>query len=422
MLGRGTTGRSAALVLMALAGVVGGLSGTAVAQERQIMVMSSGGLMGGSDPRQVAQSSVDRYASVVGMTAEQKEAAKLLWEGYSAAFREASTTRRDKTQAVMQTFQETQDHSVMREKMPEIRKEFTDRATKLEKEFFGDLKALLSTDQETAWPKVERLRRREVGLTRSFLSGDSLDLTEIVGNLKLPANAGLSEAMEQYEADLDRALQAREADLKGLEEATANLEAGPDAFAKMQEEQAKAREASSKIRDVHASFARRLEGLMPEDVRGKFRDQIKHKTYPTVYRQSHVSRSIEAASKFDDVSGDVKAQLTELAAKYARESAPLNDEWANQIKAQDDSGEGDLRIGDMAMRMSNRQEGETSPLDTARKARRELDDRYKQQLEALLTPEQKARLPKPERNQIEGVPGGMFITESTVSIGRPGGG
>ena len=101
----------------------------------------------------------------------------------------------------------------------------------------------------------------------------------------------LAEAIEQYEADMDGALQARAAALEGAGDDMPGFGMNFD-FAAMQAEMAKAREAGAQVRDVNETHERRIEVLFPEDRRGDFALAYKRRCFPEVYRASGASRSL----------------------------------------------------------------------------------------------------------------------------------
>jgi hypothetical protein len=395
------------LALIAAAGMLGLAPASILAQDR-VMITSTMGLGdSGASAGMVSKAGVERYAQLLGFSAEQKDLAVTLQEGYATEYQQARKTMRDAMAELRRSSEDTGDNTGFMEKMPAIQSEFRDKTTKLEKTLFSDFRALLSGQaQENKWPGVERMRRREVDLRAGGLSGESLDLVDIVGALKLPPDivAALSPTMEAYEIDLDRQLDAREKQAGDMP----RFEPGkPLDMEKMQKAMADRRDAGAKVVEINERHARTIRNLLPDDKRPVFDEQVKRGSFPVVYRPSRVARDLEAALKFADLTTEQKEQLTGVREQYDREAASLNSAWADAIKESEKDGqEGTLRSGAGAMmiRMGN----EPEALKASRKARREADDRAAEKVKGLLTAAQREKLPKPAPDGPEGQTAGTM--------------
>jgi Spy/CpxP family protein refolding chaperone len=401
--------------LSLLAGLALGLGPAVPVEAQQVhtfassIAVSDGGGFGGGE--NLGKRNLDRYAKTLALTPDQDEAAKALLDGYQAESRDASSAMQKEMESAFAEFQDSQDHDALQKATGGAQRKHSERAAALEKAFFGDLKMLLTPDQEARWGLVERTRRREKGLASGSLRGESVDLTQVVEELNLdPASlAAIAESMEQYEADIDRAIQARDAAMEGI----LPKDDGPGLmfdFAKMQEAMAKAREAGAPVRDVNQTHQRRLEVLLPEERRADFALGFKKRCFPEVYRATGASRSLRAAASMGDLTPDQKAQIDEVLASYTRESEPANDAWADALVADEESGkDGAIAVGGSVMRISFGDE--TGPVADARKARKALDEKAKERLESILTPEQRERLPAESAE-----PEGAFVTGGEAVI------
>jgi hypothetical protein len=403
-----------------LAAAVVSVAGLVVASpvaHAQIMVKATRSIGGGGAGSQVTKRSVEKYAELLGFSGEQKEAALAIHEGYSAAISDARAKRRAAMEEMRRASEDTGDHSVFMERMPKVEREYTDASQNLEKSLFSDLKLLLTEDQGERWPRVERSRRREVELRKGSMSGESVDLTEVVAGLRLdePATTALAAPLEEYEVDLDRQLQAR----SRIEDDGVAFEPGkPLDMEKLREQMDKAREEGMKIKEVNERHARKIEGLLPEDHRSAFRDAVKHQSFPRVYRPARVTRDIDAALKFDDLDATQRQTLNELRESYARDAASLNDAWASAIEDAEKEGQ-TAGMGGGGGRLVLSMGDEPQKLVDARKARRELDDKVREKINAALTEAQKSRLPKGDEPG-EGGAEGHFEAVDAVMI-RSGG-
>ncbi|MFM9996093.1 MAG: hypothetical protein ACKVU4_09865 [Phycisphaerales bacterium] len=403
--------------LVAAAGAVVSVAGPAAAQN--VMVTSTVREDSGAPAGMISGKGVEKYGSLLGLDDDQKAAFKSLHEGYVTEYQAAAKEMRDGMQELTRAFEDTQDHSVFSEKMPAIRRTHREKTKKLEAGLLADLKALLSPAQDAGWPKVERQRRRETSLRGSF-SGESVNILQIVEGLKVQPDAPLSEALNDYELELDRALAAKEqaqpsGDSFGPGGGQFNME-------EFQERMAKAREAGLKVREVNQRHARRVEPLLPEAKRWEFAAAVRRDSFPRVYRPSRTSRALEESLKFTDLDAPQREAISALKTSYDRDLAAVNDRWASAIEDDEksDKGGGTMMMpggGVMQVRMGD--EDKNSPLAQARKARTDLDSRTRERLHSQLRPDQKEKLPKgPDRDAagedgaFEAVGGmGIFVVE-----------
>lgn len=407
---------------LAIALAVGSLScvalSPAVAQERMMVTASivDGGPAQGASGK-IGKSSVEAYAKLLGLTEDQKNMAMGLHEGYDSAYTQAQKDFGSAMEEIRRASEESGDHSVFAERFPKAREDLSKKTKALEKSFMSDLQALLSTEQAGSWNRVERHRRRELLLRPGAVSGEGVNLIETVAALKLPSEvmATLAEPLAAYESDMDRALAAKQRVMDEQADFDPSKGFDPQAF---QERMTKQREAGIQVRDVNQQYQRRIEDALPEERRPGFADAVKKAAYPSVFRPSRVARHLEAAGKFDDLSADQKEALSALRASYDRDVAAANEKIVSEIDAAESKGEngGQMALlggGQMNVRFGD--DNDNSPLNQARKAKRELDDRARSRLESILSKEQKERLPKEQETRRGG---GQFIMDDAVIIGR----
>lgn len=383
------------------------------AQQVQVMSVTRDGGPGGPSSGMVSKKSVEKYGTLLGLDKDQQDAVGALHDGYASEYQAAQREFRDAMTELTRSFEESQDHSVFREKMPAARKKLQDRTAKLEATFMADVQALLSSDQSTRWPAVERQRRRETTLRGGAISGESVNLLDIVQGLSVPDSEELTRTLGEYEVDLDRALIAKQKAVdsnQGFDGGRVDIEAFQARMEKM-------REVGAAIRDVNQRYARTIEALLPENKRFEFGTSVRKSTFPRVYRQSTASRHLDAALKFDDLDASQKQSLTALKESYERELAAANERWASAIEQDEKSGQGGMMaLGDggmMQIRLGG--EDDDSPVAAASKARRELDDRTRDKLNSTLKPAQKERLPKgDDREQVQGE--GVFLGGPAMMI------
>jgi hypothetical protein len=359
----------------------------------------------------ISRRSLEDYGKLVNLTADQKEAVKSLYDAYTAAHAEVQKEMTKTFQEVAEKAQDTGDFKVYQKELPKKMQALNERMEKLEKGFYDDAKALLTTEQQASWSRVERHRRREKGLRFGFISGQSVDMVKVVDALKLDPKSvpGLTDEVEHYEADMDRAIQAFEKFGKDQEKEQAKWAEDFD-MSKMAEMMEKAKSVMTQMldigkgmRDVNRQYQRTILPLLPEDQREKFEAEFNKRAYPRIYREGYPSKALAAAAGFNDLTADQSKTIAEMKAEYAREVAATSKKWALATQEREDKTGGQMMEMMSMMGGGGGDESVKEAANKAREDRKDLDKRYKEKLLALLNEGQRDRLPEEKKE-----PGGMF--------------
>ncbi|MFM9959478.1 MAG: hypothetical protein ACKVZJ_15585 [Phycisphaerales bacterium] len=394
-----------------------------VALARQAMTFSSmsGPGAGGSPVRApVTTKDLARFSQVLGLTGEQQDAVKAMLESTVSEFNTVAKEQREKMSEIEAEFQESRDPSVFREKMPEIMQKMATKRGELEKAFLGDLKLTLNPEQEANWDRFERLRRRE-GYSAGMMgiAGESVDLVKVgenVGVINGPTYDGAAEQVktifEQYEKELDAAIQARTKQLAEARAPQIGGDAPPDreAMAKALEE---AREKSVALRDINQKFARQVAGTLVDPQLGKWNNEVKKATFPDVYRETYASRAMKAALEMSDLSEEQRTQIQSVRERFDRELSQANETLAKAIAEADETGARGGMVGGANGPTMIRLGDEPESVKAARTAKRELEKKSLESLNGTLTESQRGKLP-PRRQPREGA-----IGEGGVEEGGP---
>lgn len=361
-----------------------------------------GGRMGDFNAPAIERRNMDKYAGVLGLSADQKEVAESLLEGYEQQTRELRESMRTKMEEIRDKARDTGDMSVWGE-MREIGERAQADRKKLDASLMTDLKSILSPEQEERWPVFERAQRRDQSLRRGFVSGERVNLFELVDRSELePAQKqALDPILGEYDVELDRALQARNAAYESAFGQFGRMfggEGGPD-MEKAQEAMDKGREAAFRVRDVNRRFARQIGEAMPEDKRPGFANAFLRESFPEVYRPTQAARSVEAALGLADLTTEQKESVAALRESYTRSLETANAKMREAIEKQ----ESEATVAGMMQRFGRGGQGE-DPMGDIRRERRELGDTTVESLKKILTPEQAERLPTAEDR---GGPGGQ---------------
>lgn len=385
----------------------GGVWGVGAARG-QVLSMTTRTGIGGETGPPVTRDHLKQYARVLGLSADQLAAAELLVDAAIQQHTLAKVEMTEKLGDLRAEAAESGDWHILMDEMPPVREKYAAAREKIEKDFFDDLKLLLTPDQETKWDAVERTHRRLTTIGQGALAGECVDLVALCGALDPPADVQekLAPILDRYELELDRALVDRNAlqDEQGAMMMPSGTNGARrldmDAISKLT---AKIREASEKVRDVNQSYARQIGGILTGDLAAQFETLWRKGSYPKVYAKTYTSKVLTAATGFEDLTDDQRARLKQLAARYERELDAANKKWVKAIEESEGEGGGGVMMGAggqmMMVEMGDEQGG---PVDDARKARLDLNRNYLAQVRGLLSPEQRERLPERQLPQRAG--------------------
>jgi len=349
-----------------------------------------GGGMGGMGAPAVNGRQLEKYGTMLGLTEDQQASAKALLDGYEEQVRQSGEAVRDKMQEARDKFQETRDPSAW-EGVQGMMQEARATRKKADESFMSDVKSLLTPEQAEKWPTVERAQRRDTGLRTGFLSGERVNLYELVDEAKLEGEAAteVQTALTEYDVELDRAIVARNTAYEEAFGKFAELRESGDMKA-AQEYMDKGREAAVRLREVNRKFARQITDMLPEERKAAFEAAFRRASFPDVYRPTAAARSLEAAEGFADLTETQRESIKNLRESYTRSLGSLNEKLA----AETEKTEMSATIEGMMMRRGGgggRVEGDAGDF---RRERRELTETAEDSLKKILTPEQAAKLPR----------------------------
>jgi hypothetical protein len=342
-----------------------------------------GGMGGGGmniDP--ISKRGVRSYAKLLGMDETQLDSALTLLEGNQQQFRGMMQSLREE----MQNGGFMSDPEGMRAKMRDMQT----KVEESERQFFDDLKLLLTPEQSEQWPKLERYRRREKFLRFGMVSGAGVDVAQIIErtNATEGAQPELTDALERYELEMDRLLVDFESTARRMQE---DAMSGNSMFdpQKIQDMLNGITEPSKKIRDANKDAFRKVAPLLADDKRKAFTDEFNRRSFPSVYRAQAASKLFDAALKLDDLEGPQKDSINELKAAYERDFADANEKLAAATETAENE-----RGGMMGVMMGGFSGQPQDPaLKEARDARKQLDSETRDKVMAILTESQRAKLP-----------------------------
>ena len=325
-----------------------------------------------------------------------------------AFFRERmQTVQQDMMQDAMESGAMDEARGVMGE-MLDILQEWVAERQLLKTEFVGNVEIQLSDDQLVLWPAFDRFLVREKSLPRGRLSGEEVNLFAVIDDVGLSeaAYAAVEPMLDEYEVQLHSALVSRDAYL---------LSSAPRLFKAMQEgsiddaerilkQQVQYREG---VRNVNDNFRMQFADVIEDEMEKQALNRaFLEEAYDRIYRPTFGQRSFAAAMEIEDLDPDVLEAIMTLDGSYMGELSAKNLLLVGILRrseGDDQVSQGTRMVSVMSGDFSggmpwgggrNRGGGdEEDPYREGMDDRTRIDERYVEQLRALLTPEQQEALP-----------------------------
>jgi hypothetical protein len=334
----------------------------------------------------VSTQDLEKYTAMLSLDETQRDAAKVLLEAYQQEFAAAAKAARTKFDNAREEARESGDFSVMRDIQTEM-EAFRKTSATMESGFLSDLKATLTEQQASKWPKLERMRRRERTIGRGLMSGERVDVIRLVDELKLSPEelAAVEPILEQYEQDLDRELAARNEVYDEAQGRARELMQGGDQ-AEIEKLFSKGRDAATRVREVNRRYARQVEAQLPEDKKAAFAEEVKRASFPQIYRASYAQRVVDAAGAIEGLSEEQKASIASLKESFTRDLGAIN----KDLEAATEEREATITPDQIMQRFRGGDEGKVGELN---RKRREMMNDTIEKVRAVLTEEQREKLP-----------------------------
>lgn len=291
-----------------------------------------------------------------------------------------------------------EEMNAMRDRFRTMGTAWDNERNQLRTEFVSSMMSILTDTQIEAWPSFERIVRRRHSMGRGTLSAESVDLLLVLNEAGIGENerTKFADVIDAYELELDAALVARNDFLD--ENQTAIFDAMRLNDAETVRRQVTAEMSVRKaVRDVNESYAGTLAGLLNDRPvtpgLKDFEELYLERAFPQVHRPTMMQRSFEAVRRFDNVPPAFLDAIAGLEDAYLTELDTINDRLLAAIRAH----EPEQYIERFADRMARMQNIERAPADDPigdiRAERGEMEQRYRRQLESVLTEDQVESLP-----------------------------
>ena len=252
-----------------------------------------------------------------------------------------------------------------------------------------NVEAILIEEQRQLWPGFNQRLYREKNINRGRLSGESVDLFQIVRDTALTQSAenAIFDNLEEYAAALDAAIRKRDAILRVnpkkeldniLTVNTKQKEADVDARIR----------ARIEVRDLNDRYIEIISsGLIGED-NENFQLRALKRGYPRIYRRTPAQRILRQAAENENYSEEIREQIIQLEASYLQELQTVNDELLHLTRKHEPEARRRRLLAGQVRRDGGTPTKLEDPTRDVYKKREELGKRYIAMLRDILSPDE----------------------------------
>jgi len=288
--------------------------------------------------------------------APEPDVIRSLYEGYRRKWSaEASRTRSD-IKRIRSEGRDRGSQHFREEVQPRIQarqEEWAEYARRLESQFFDDVKAVLTEEQAARFPRFQRDRRRQRLLRRySRLSGEGVDLIELVDDVKIPAEArqAIEPLLHDYAEELDRALIDRQRTYEDVQRTLNAINAGESnaSAASLFHRILPRRKA---IRGINERYATLIADQLPEEWAERFTREFDRVRYPRLHAVTQADQYLKRVRELEDLTEEQQQRIDLLETNYRGQLEPINRRLIELDRRRDEEMPARYRMADIRREM-----------------------------------------------------------------------
>ncbi len=337
---------------------------------------------------------------VLDLKPEEQEALSALYTAYADTLRAEGAAVREAVSEALERAEIMNDAGLMAPGSAAMEK-WSARSEEIKASFLADLKSLLTREQESRWPILERELRRIKRVGSGQVTGESVDLVRLVeGALEGSAvPAAVAELLARYRDELDRALIARDMYLDAVKsDYRAALKDDPARGLTLWKE---ARHRRVAVRDCNERFARQIAPELPPEHRASFEERVFELSFPMLAKDTRTDTYLKDAAALTSLTPEQTSELSAVANRHRSQRTAWQREAAAAWRLYEDAAmPSDLAgaLGESAGDENRNQYNgawldESHPLTAARRARYGLDRTTRAGIDRILTPRQREEVP-----------------------------
>jgi len=297
-----------------------------------------------------------------------------------------------------------------------------------------NVQVILVADQRLLWAAFAERLYREKHVSKGRLSGESVDLFQVVRDAKLSpvSEALISGQLEEYATAIDVAMRNRDAILRGNpKKLFDNILSGNQRSPNLVDNSIRAR---VEVRDLNDRYIEIISGNLSGNDSEDFRLRALKRGYTRIYRRTPAERILRQAAENETYSEGVRAQILQLEMSYLQELESINFDILIKTRQYEPEMHRNRELAGQIRRSGGTPQKLDDPTRKIYKKREELGERYIEMLRSLLSPEEFIELdgsrrwiPREEQDTYypgtapRETPGGISLQGTSPPIGGKGG-
>ncbi len=256
----------------------------------------------------------------------------------------------------------------------------------LKQRFAAQVQALLREKQRPLWPALEQRLTRQKTLQHGRLAGESIDLVSILDELALPEEVleSLRPTIDEYYGDLHAALITRNEYLNRTERDLQRAMAGGEQ-SEIESIASRRIQMNVLVREVNDRYAELFATRLPGDASRQFVQLYGSLAYPQIYRPTRAERMFRAARLLIGLNEAQLIAIDDLLDAYLVELERMNRALVVLFRETEPER--------MALGTRARTTDQDERMRAALRDRTAMGDRAVEQLQAILSPDQRSQLP-----------------------------
>jgi uncharacterized protein (DUF2267 family) len=259
----------------------------------------------------------------------------------------------------------------------------------LDEGLLDNVQAILIDDQRQLWPGFNQRLYREKHMNRGRLSGESVDLFQIIrdSDLSQSAENAIFDNLEEYAVALDVTIRKRDRILRGNPKKlfdnilSGNAKQDDSVVDDLIRARVEVRDLNDRYIEILAS------GLIGEDSEN-FRARALKRGYPRIYRRTPAQRIFRQAAENENYADDIIVQILQLEESYLQELLTINHELLVMTRKHEPEVHRHRQLAGQVRRDGGTPSKLEDPTREVYKSREELGKRYIAMLRDLLSPEE----------------------------------
>ncbi len=252
-----------------------------------------------------------------------------------------------------------------------------------------NVKAILVEDQHIMWPGFTQKLYREKHVSKGRLSGESVNLFQIVRDTELSpvAENSISDHLEEYAIALDGAMRTRDAILRGNpKKLFDNILSGDNS--KSPDLVDGVIKARVEVRDLNDRYIEIISGNLAVNDGEDFRNRALKRGYTRIFRRTPAERIFRQAAENESYDEGIRAQIVALELSYLQELGIINDGLLNETRKFEPAMHRSRELAGQVRKQGGSPQKLDDPTRELYKKREELGKKYIEMLRALLSEDQ----------------------------------